>query len=98
MTDTTIEERSAELVDDYAQRLDEFVNELIPPVLDNAEFASRCSALLIALNRQLGRCAAAFGDVYQVAPDEIRSLVHGQFERAYRIAREALDGEGRRAS
>lgn len=95
-TPTDVQERSSELVEEYAQKLDAFVNELIPSVLDNPEFAARCSALLIALNRQLGRCAAAFGGVYEVSNEEMRELVFGQFDRNFRIALSALGGQGKR--
>jgi hypothetical protein len=94
----TVQERAAALTDDYSQRLDAFVNEIVPPVLDNAEYAARCSALLIALNRQLARCAASFGEVHTVSPEEMTQLVASQFSRYFRISREALDGAGQRIS
>jgi hypothetical protein len=99
MTDTrsdAIQERSNELVEEYSQKLDEFVNGFIPLTLANEEFAARCSALMITLNRQLARCAAAFGGVYKVDDEEMRSLVFGQFDRNFRISLSALQGEGER--
>ena len=96
MTDTQsdVRERAGLLTDDYAQKLDAFVDELVPPVLDNAEFAARCSALLIALNRQLARCAASFGEVHLVSPEAMEALVFGQFRRNFRISHDALEGAG----
>jgi hypothetical protein len=98
MTDQTVAEHAVDLTEEYSLKLDAFVDELVPPILTNVEYAARCSALLIALNRQLGRCAASFGEVHQVGPDEMTALVHGQFARNFRISREALDGAGQRVS
>lgn len=80
--------------DEYSQRLDGFVNELVPPVLMNDEYAARCSALLIALNRQLARCAASFSQVHAVEPSEMLNLVFAQFHRNFRISLGALEGAG----
>jgi hypothetical protein len=94
MSSDSVQERARTLTDDYSQRLDEFVNEIVPPVLDNAEFAARCSALLIALNRQLARCAASFSEVHHVEQSEMVELVFGQFHRNFRISLAALEGAG----
>ena len=93
MTDP-IQERSSTLVDEYSQKLDAFVNEIVPPVLDNAEYAARCSALLIALNRQLARCAASFGEVHGVSAEDMLELVRAQFIKNYRISLAAVEGAG----
>lgn len=90
----TIQERSAELTDEYARRLDEFVNEIVPPVLGNAEYAARCSALLIALGRQLARCAASFGEVHRIDQAQMIDVVTAQFRRNYAISIAALEGQG----
>lgn len=47
MQSDSVQERATALTNDYSQRLDEFVDEIVPPVLDNAEYAARCSALLL---------------------------------------------------
>jgi hypothetical protein len=86
--------RSSDLVDDYTAQLDTFADGLLPPFLDNAEYAARTSALMIALNRQLARCAAAFGEVHGVSPDDMATLVGSQFDKNYRIALDATRGEG----
>jgi hypothetical protein len=93
MTDT-IQARASDLTDEYSQKLDAFVNELIPPVLANDEYAARCAALMIALNRQLARCAASFGEVHKIGSVEMTNLVFGQFSRNFRISCEALEGQG----
>jgi hypothetical protein len=62
--------------------------------LANDEYAARCSALLIALNRELARCAAAFGEVHQIDPAEIMTLVAEQFSKNHVHALNALRGEG----
>lgn len=90
----SVKDRASTLTDDYSQRLDAFVNEIVPPVLENTEYAARCSALLIALNRQLARCAASFGEVHQVSPEDMTNLVFGQFVRNFRISRASLEGAG----
>jgi ABC-type transporter Mla subunit MlaD len=98
MTATLIEQaptfsaRTSELAEEYTQRLDSFVDDLVPPILMNDEYAARCSALLVALNREIARCAAAFGDANQVAPEEMVDLVFAQFSHNFRVARLALDG------
>jgi hypothetical protein len=94
MPSDPVQDRAKELTDSYSQMLDKFVNDLIPPTLENAEFAARCSALLIALNRQLARCAASFSGVHHVEPDEMVNLVFGQFHRNFRISLSALEGAG----
>jgi hypothetical protein len=86
--------RSADLVEEYTAKLDEFVTALVPPFLDNAEYAARTSGLMIALNRQLARCAAAFGEVHGVTPEAMASLVAGQFSRNFQTALGAVQGEG----
>lgn len=89
-----VQDRASILVDDYSRRLDEFVNELVPPVLMNDEYAARCSALLIALNRQLARCAASFGEVHEIEESEMLNLVFSQFHRNFRISLATLEGQG----
>lgn len=94
---STMEEitsRSSDLADDYTAKLDAFVSDLLPAFLDNAEYTARSSALMIALNRQLGRCAAAFGDVHGVSVEDMTALVNGQFANNFRICREAVEGKG----
>ena len=83
-SEPTIQERAVCLTDEYARKLDLFVNEIVPPVIDNAEYAARCSALLIALNRQLARCAASFGEVHKVSAEDMTNLVFAQFVRNFR--------------
>lgn len=85
--------RSEELKAEYTQRLDAFANDLVPPMLSNSEYAARCSALLTALNRELARCAASFGEVHQVDPEEMQTLVVMAFRRNFAICRAALLGE-----
>jgi hypothetical protein len=99
MTDTQTEttlERSEELQAEYTLELDGFVNRLVPSTLSNAEYAARTSALMIALNRELARCAAAFGDVWQVGPKDMIELVTAQFVGNYARCRAATQGEGQR--
>lgn len=87
-------ERSTDLTDQYTLALDGWVNERVPTCLSNEEYAARCSALMIALNRQLARCAAAFGQANNVEPDAIRTLILGQLSRNYRTCIDALEGKG----
>lgn len=99
MTDRTdviegITERAEDLAEDYTRDLSEFVDKLVPKTLANAEYAARCSALMIALNRNLARCAAAFGEVHEIKPEEMVQLVAGQFSRYHVMCLNALRGEG----
>lgn len=91
-------DRSIELQDEYTHDLDAFTNKLVPPMLANDAYAARCSALMIALNRQLARCAAAFGEVHGLSPVQMQSLVMKQFGRNYGICIDALQGEGQEAN
>lgn len=86
--------RAEDLKEEYTRRLDAFANELVPPMLSNSEYAARCSALLTALNRELARCAASFGEVHKVAPEDMQTLVVLQFRRNFAHCRAALDGIG----
>lgn len=86
--------RSSDLVDDYTAQLDLFTNELVPVFLDNAEYAARTSALMIALNRQLARCAVAFGSTHQIDPEEMIRLVTQQFVKNVAICASAVEGDG----
>lgn len=90
-------DRSQDLTQQYTVDLDAYVNEHVPITLDNAEYAARCSALMIALNRQLARCAVAFGESNNVTPEAIKTLVGGQFMRNYRMCLDAIQGEGQTA-
>lgn len=86
--------RAEELKAEYTERLDTFTNELVPPMLSNSEYAARASALLTALNRQLARCAASFGEVQGVDTEEMQTLVVMAFRRNFAICHAALDGAG----
>lgn len=86
--------RSSDLTAEYTQKLDAFVNDLVPPMLSNAEYAARTSALMIALNRELARCAAAFGSAHQVDADTMIQLVTGQFNNNYFRANSAVVRQG----
>lgn len=92
MIDTMIDvrDRSTELVDQFTAELDALVNKHVPTILDNAEYAAVTSALMIALNRELARCAAAFGATHGVLPDQIIDLVGTQFQINYAKCLEAL--------
>lgn len=90
-----ITQRSTDLVAEYTRLLDQFVNQLVPPVLDNAEYAARTSALMIAVNRELARCAAAFGETHGVDPEQMIRLVIGQFTKNFSIALDAMEGQGK---
>jgi hypothetical protein len=85
-----IKERSADLVEEYSVALTAFIDKLVPSMLTNSEYAARCSALLIALNRQLARCAAAFGEVHGIDPQEVMKLIAEQFSQNHIRALNAL--------
>jgi hypothetical protein len=93
-TIASITARSSDLVEQYTVQLDTFTNEIVPVFLDNAEYAARTSALMIALNRQLARCAVAFGETHQIAPEAMIELVTAQFVKNMAICASAVEGEG----
>lgn len=86
--------RSSDLTEEYTRRLGNFTDGLVPPFLDNAEYAARTSALMIALNRQLARCATAFGEVHGVSPEQMINLVVAQFAKNMSVCASAMEGEG----
>lgn len=71
--------RADELVEAYTRELTEWMDGKLPTILGNAEYGSRCAAVMIALNRQLGRIAAACGETQNVQPDIMADLVVSQF-------------------
>jgi 16S rRNA C1402 N4-methylase RsmH len=85
--------RSAELVEEYTAKLDAYVDVLIPSLLDNAEYAARTSALMIALNRELARCAVAFGAAHEILPEAIVEVVVAGFVKNLAICSNAIDGQ-----
>jgi hypothetical protein len=89
-------DRAGVLQEEYTEQLGKFVDEIVPPVLDNAEYAARCSALLVALNRQLARCAASMGDVHGIEPAQMAKLVIEQFIGNHNLSLAALQGQGPR--
>ena len=91
---TAIQQRSSDLVDQYTADLDGFVNSLVPPFLDNAEYAARTSALMIALNRELARCAVAFGQAHEIELETMIHLVVGQFTKNLALCSDAIEGAG----
>lgn len=77
---------------DYTQRFDELVNQMVPKTLANDEYAARCAALMIALNRELARCAATFGEVHEIESESMLMLVGMQFQKNYGICLDVLRG------
>jgi hypothetical protein len=99
MTDTadTILERSQRLADEYTIKLDALVNETVPTILDNVEYAARCGALMIAFSRELARCAASFGETHEISAETMATMVGGMFNRNYKRCLDAIDmGAGNR--
>lgn len=80
----------ADKVDTYTADLGNYVRGQIPRSMPDDEFAAAASALMIALNRQLAYCAAAFGETHGVSADLVRKLVMGQFDRHHATAIDAL--------
>jgi hypothetical protein len=92
--DERVQSRSIELTNQYTQELGDYCDKRVPPLLDNTEYALSCSSLLIALTRQLGRCAAAFGAANGQTPEDVRTLVFRMFNMNYDRALAAMNGEG----
>jgi hypothetical protein len=78
-----VADQATSMVETVSAELDRFVNERVPCILTNAEYATATSALMISLNRQLARCAAAFGEAQGIDPNEMIQLVAAQFDRNY---------------
>ena len=86
--------RTIELTNQFTTELTDYCDTRVPPLLDNAEYAASCSALLISLTRQLGRCAAAFGAANNQKADDVRVMVTRMFNTNFDRAAEALSSEG----
>ena len=91
-TITEILNRTNVLVEDYTTRFDELVNAMVPRTLSNEEYAARCGALMIALNRELARCAATFGEAHEIEQGTIVLLVGTQFTKNYAMCLDAIRG------
>lgn len=91
--DDYIQTRSLELTARFTAELTEYCDKRVPALLDNAEYAAACSALLIALTRQLGRAAAAFGTANRQDPADIATMVVRMFNTNHQRSLAAI-GEG----
>lgn len=86
--------RSHQLSGDYTEHLDEMVNKMVPTTLSNDEYAARCGALMIALSRELARCAATFGETHELDPEQINEVVAMLFSNHYSHCLAVIRGEG----
>jgi len=86
-----IKQRTELLANTYTVELDAFVNEHVPRTLDNKEYAARCGALMIALSRQLARCAVSFGETHEIERGKMVDMVGNNFVTHYAKALEAVD-------
>lgn len=91
--DETLQDRAIILTNQFTNELTAYCDERVPPVLGNSEYAAACSSLLIALSRQLGRTAAAFGQANNQNADDIRVMVMRMFNTNYDRALAAM-GQG----
>jgi hypothetical protein len=74
-----INRRTSDLVDQYDDEFRKLVDGKIVLTLTNDEYAARTAALLISLNRQLSRAAAAFAGSNGVSDEEMLAMVMAQF-------------------
>lgn len=93
MEDAT--QRTVAMTTDYTNRIGKTVERLMPAHLDDAEFALRSSAMLIALNRQIARVAASFCATHGVMPDVMTEMVREQFGQNFTEAMSTVLGTGR---
>lgn len=90
----TVVTRSSLLTAEYSLKLTELVNATLPEMLDNAEYAARTSALMVALNRELARLAATCGESQEIDPDTMMELVSKQFVNNFGRCLTVIRGEG----
>jgi hypothetical protein len=74
-----IKRMTSDLVDKYDGEISRLVDAKIVLTLPNDEYAARTSALLISLNRQLSRAAAAFAGSNGISDEEMLAMVMAQF-------------------
>lgn len=89
MTEQTIEEITSDLVEQYTAELGTWVRERIPLLLEDKQFAARTAGLMIAMNRKLAECAAAFGETHGLEAEQIHILVLQQFTKNHAMALQA---------
>jgi hypothetical protein len=82
--------RVDDLLDEYGAFFGNLIDARLPTIIDNGEYAARTAALMITLNRQLARVAAACGEAQQVDDQVIGTLVVGQFAKNHASCVEAL--------
>lgn len=91
--DEALQSTTIELTNQFTQELGDYCDKRVPPLLDNSTYAASCSALLIALTRQLGRAAAAFGQANKQPEEDVRTMVIRMFNKNYDLSLEAM-GQG----
>jgi hypothetical protein len=91
--DAKLQQRSLDLTNQFTSELGDYCDQRVPPLLSNSDYAASASALLIALTRQLGRCAAAFGRVNNQPDDDVRTLVIRMFNNNFDRSLDAMGAE-----
>lgn len=88
-----VQDRAEHLNERVTAELETWVRERIPETMENFEFAAMAGALMVALNRQLASCATAFAETHQINLLSVKRIVHGQFDRNFAIAVDAVRQE-----
>lgn len=70
---------TTEAIDKFTDDLGDWIRERVHPGLPNEEFVAVCSGMMIALNRELATCAAAFSRVNGVDELSVDKLVESQY-------------------
>lgn len=86
---------AAVLADQYTRELGDYAKKQLPVTLNNDEYLSRISAMIVALNRMLAEYVVTSCHVHNVAVEQMMSeVISPQFDRNVQHALAAIQGEG----
>lgn len=85
-----VKSKTSDLVDQFDKEFGDLIDGKINPLMPNLEYAALSAALLISVNRQLARIAAAFGDSQQIDHQVVAEMVVSQFSKNFSMACGAL--------
>lgn len=82
------------LADQYTRELQDYCKKQLPVMLNNDEYMSRISAVIVALNRLLAEYVVTSAHVHEVDLTEMMDLTATQLVRNVNQALAAINGEG----
>jgi hypothetical protein len=87
----TMQDKVQELSLAYSKEIGAWCDDKVPPILGNADYAARTSALVIALTRELARAAAAYGEAQDQDSETVGGLILALFTKNHIQALETIE-------